>query len=70
MNKHRTVDSCISILKEMRGNKTNELGSGQQALLTDCIRRLKTLAKQQRITHEELSCVIDEVAAAVFKIFG
>ncbi len=70
MDRHRRVDSCISILKEMWGNKTNELGSGQQELYSDCIRQLKKLAKQPRITNEELYRVVSEVAEKVFKIIG
>jgi hypothetical protein len=68
MNKSRYLDSCIQILKEMRGDQSNELGSVQQRALAGGIRELKRLKKQTSINHDELFRVVSEIAEAVSEI--
>jgi hypothetical protein len=68
MNKSQNVDSCIQLLKEMRGDQSNELGPGQQRALAGEIRRLKKLKKQSHVNRDELYRVVSEVAETVSKI--
>jgi hypothetical protein len=65
MNQSKYLDSCIQILKRMRGDQTNELGSGQQRALGKEIQKLKRLAKQQQVNREELFRIVAEVAKTV-----
>lgn len=68
MNKSRYLDSCIQILKEMRGDQSNELGSEQQRALAGGIRRLKRLKKQAHINRDELYRAVGAVAESVSEI--
>lgn len=68
MNKSRYLDSCIQILKEMRGDQSNELGSEQQRALAGRIRRLKRLRKQMHVNRDELYRVVSEIAETVSEI--
>jgi hypothetical protein len=68
MNKSRYLDSCIQILKEMRGDQSNELGSEQQRALAGEIRRLKRLKKQTHVNRDELYRVVSEIVETVSDI--
>ncbi len=62
------LDSSIQYLKEMLGDKSNELESGELRALSMGIRRLKKLKKQPKLTREEIYRVVSEVAETVSKI--
>lgn len=68
MNRLKNLDSCIQILKGMRGDQSNELGSEQQRALAEGIRKLKKLRKQTQLSHDELYKVVSEIAESVSKI--
>ena len=68
MNNSKYLDSCIQILKGMRGDQSNELGSEQQRALGREIAKLRKLKKQHAVTREEVYRVVAEVAATVSKI--
>lgn len=65
MKYSKHLDSCIQILKEMRADQSNELGSRQQRALGREIQRLKRLAKQPHTDREELYRIVSEVAKTV-----
>ncbi len=62
------LDSCIQILKEMLGDKSNELESGQQRALANGIRKLKKLKKQPATNREEIYRIVSEVAEEISRI--
>lgn len=66
----KNLNAIISNLKEMMGDKKNELGSAQKGALAGSIRKFKKLSKQPRIKRAELERTIREVAETVFKILG
>jgi hypothetical protein len=68
MNDSKYLDSCIQILKEMRGDTTNELESKQRRALAAEIRKLCKLKKQSTIDREELKRVVAEIVEAVCKL--
>jgi hypothetical protein len=68
MEYSKHLDSCIQILKGMRGDQSNELGSRQQRALGREIQKLKRLAKQQHVDPDELYRIVDEVAKTVSAI--
>lgn len=68
MNRLKNLDSCIQILKRIRGDQSNELGSEQQRALAEEIRKLKKLKKQSRLNQDELYRVVSEIAESVSKI--
>jgi hypothetical protein len=68
MNRLKNLDSCIQILKGMRGDQSNELGSEQQRALAKGIRKLKKLRKQTQLNQNELYEVVSEIAESVSKI--
>jgi len=68
MNRLKNLDSCIQILKGMRGDQSNELGSEQQRALAEEIRKLKKLKKQSQLNQDELYRVVSEIAESVSKI--
>lgn len=68
MNRLKNLDSCIQILKGMRGDQSNELGSEQQRALAEEIRKLKKLKKQSHLNQDELYRVVSEIAESVSKI--
>lgn len=68
MNRLKNLDSCIQILKGMRGDQSNELGSEQQRALAEEIRKLKKLMKQSQLSQDELYRVVSEIAESVSKI--
>lgn len=68
MNRSKYLDSCIQILKGMRGDQHNELGSEQQRALADGIRKLKKLRKQPKLNHDEVYRVVSEIAESVSKM--
>ena len=68
MQHTKYLDSCIQILKGMRGDQSNELGSEQQRTLAEGIRKLKKLKKQPKLKHDELHRVVSEIAESVLKM--
>lgn len=68
MNDSKYLDSCIQILKGMRGDKSNELESRQQRALANGIRKLKKLKKQPQTSREERYRIVSEVAEEVSQI--
>ncbi len=68
MNKSKRLDSCIQILKAMRGDQSNELESEQQRAFTEQIRRLKALKKHSKIGRDELYRAVSEVAETVSRL--
>jgi phage portal protein BeeE len=68
MNNSKYLDSCIQILKGMRGDQSNELESEQQRALAGEIRKLKKLKKQPKMRHDDVYRVVSEVAETVSKI--
>jgi hypothetical protein len=70
MEHSKHLDSCIQILKGMRGDQLNELGSRQQRALGRAIQKLKRLAKQQHIDPEEIYQIVDEVAKTVSEVLN
>ncbi len=62
------LDSCIQILKRMRGDQSNELGSRQQRALGKEIQKLRKLAMQQNLDRDEVYRIVDEVARTVSEI--
>ncbi len=64
------LDSCIQILKGMRGDQSNELESGQQRALGREMVKLKRLKKQQNPDHDEVYRLVAGVALAVSEICG
>jgi hypothetical protein len=68
MNRMKNLDTCIQILKGMRGDQSNELGSEQQRALAEEIRKLKKLKKQSHLNQDELYRVVSEIAESVSKI--
>ena len=67
MNQSKYLDSCIQLLKVMRGDQSNELGSEQQRALGHAVQCLKGLKKQPRIKRDELYRVVSEIAETVFR---
>lgn len=70
MHKSRYLDSCIQILKGMRGDQSNELGWEQQRALAGAITKLKGLKKQTHIDRDELYRVVGEIAETVSQILN
>jgi hypothetical protein len=68
MNEAKHLDSCIQILKGMRGDQSNELGSEQQRALSQVIGKLKKLKKQQNPSRDEVYRAVAEAAETVTKI--
>lgn len=68
MNDMKYLDSCIQILKGMRGDQSNELESEQQRALAAEIRKLKKLKKQPKLNRDELYRLVSEVAETVLRI--
>lgn len=68
MHQSKYLDSCIQILKGMRGDQHNELGLEQQRALAEGIRKLKKLRKQPKLNHEELYRVVSEIAESISKV--
>ena len=68
MNESKYLDSCIQILKGMRGDQSNELGSEQQRALAEGIRKLKKLRKQPKLNQDELYLVVSDIAESISKI--
>ena len=68
MNRLKNLDSCIQILKGMRGDQSNELGSEQQRTLAEAIHKLKKLKKQPKLSNDELYRVVSEIAQSVLMI--
>jgi hypothetical protein len=68
MNRLKNLDSCIQILKGMRGAQSNELGSEQHRAIDEAIRKLKKLKKQSNLSQHELFRVVSEIAESVSKI--
>jgi hypothetical protein len=68
MNRLKNLDSCIQILKGMRGDQSNELGSEQQRALAEGIRKLKKLRKQPKLNQDELYLVVSDIAESISKI--
>ncbi len=68
MNKSKRLDSCIQILKVMRGDQSNELESEQQRALAKEIRKLKKLKMCSKVNHDELYRAISEVAETVSRL--
>jgi len=68
MNNSKYLDSCIQILKGMRGDQSNELESEQQRALAEGIRKLKKLKKQPKVKRDEVYRVVSEVAETVLKV--
>jgi hypothetical protein len=68
MNELKYLDSCIHTLREMLGDKSNELESEQRRALAAEIRKLKRLKMRHRIDSEELYRIVSEIAETVSKI--
>jgi len=68
MNNSKYLDSSIQILKGMRGDQSNELGSEQQRALGTEIAKLRKLKKRHAVTRKEVYRVVAEVAATVSNI--
>lgn len=68
MNDEKYLDSCIQYLKQMLGDKSNELESEQQRALEVEIRKLKKLRKLPRMKRDQLYRIVSEVAETVSKI--
>ena len=68
MNDMKYLDSCIQILKGMRGDQSNELESEKQRALAAEIRKLKKLKKQPKMNRDELYRAVSEVAETVLRI--
>jgi len=68
MNHSKHLDSSIQILKRMRGDQSNELGSEQQRALGKEIDRMKKLKKQRTASRDEIYRIVSEVAETVSKI--
>ena len=65
MQHSKYLDSCIQILKGMRGDQLNELGSEQQRALAEGIRKLKKLKRQPKLSQDELYRVVSEIDESV-----
>jgi hypothetical protein len=68
MNPSKYLNSSIQLLKQMLGDQSNELGSEQRRALAREIRKLKSLQRQPKTSHDEVRRVVDEIALTVFDI--
>ena len=68
MDNAKHLNSCIQMLKDMRGDKSNELTSEQQSMLDFELRKLKKLKRIAKPTRDEVTRVVSEVAATIYQI--
>ena len=68
MNNSKYLDSCISYLKQMLGDQSNELESEQRRALAAQIRKLKRLKTRRSVDRDELYRIVSEIAETVSKI--
>lgn len=62
------LDSSIDCLKKMLADHNNELGSGERRALRKALHKLKKLKLEPKVSREEVSRVVSEVALIVFEI--
>jgi len=68
MNRNKSIDACIDLLRKMLVDSNNELSSEQQSKLKKGIKDLKRLKRATKLTHLQVSAVVSEIAEAAFEI--
>jgi len=70
MDNKTQIDSCIDQLRKMSSDANNELSSKQRSKLKKDIRDLKRLRRATRLTHQQVSVVVRQIAAVMFEIMN
>lgn len=68
MNRNKSIDSGIDLLRKMLEDSNNELTSEQQSKLKKGIRDLKRLKRATSLTYSQVSAVVSEIAKVAFEI--
>jgi len=70
MYKVKYLSASIQEIKRILADETNELESGQRKALAKEIRKLKNLARQPKVSRDDVYRVVSEVAETVSKILS
>lgn len=70
MNRNKSIDSCIDLLRKMLEDSNNELSSGQQSKLEKGVKDLKRLKRATKLTYLQVSAVVSEIAEAAYEILS